>query len=162
MADNTQKNYSDQIRQHMMDAARLKEQNMRDCDHKANNRGRVMGLHDSKVKYPGKDKMPPSTAVCTRCERVFESESYTKDENASALYQLQSIAEQIKLNANLSDQDKNDIAEYYAALDVVSGMLTYYNNMVEKMASGGGNKQKKASNKGHMGLNSDMFGGRGF
>lgn len=160
MAD--QKNYREQIHQQMMGIAKLKEQDMRECDHKANNRGRVMGLHDSKIKYPGKDKMPPTTAVCTRCERVFESESYTKDENASALYQLQSIAEQIKLNANLTKEDVADIMAYYEALEVVSGMLKYYNDMVEKMAQGGGGKKQKGASKGHMGLTGDMFGGRGF
>lgn len=157
-----QQNYNDQIRQGMMNIAKLKEEHMRECDHKANNRGRVMGLHDSKVKYPGKDKMPDTTAVCTRCERVFESESYTKDETATMLYSLQSIAEQIKLNANLSKEDWDDIAKYYDSLDVVASMLTYYNNMVEKMAQGGGGKKQKTNNKGHMGLSSDMFGGRSF
>lgn len=160
MAD--QKNYREQIHQQMMGIAKLKEQDMRECDHKANNRGRVMALHDSKVKYPGKDKMPATTAVCTRCERVFESESYTKDENASALYQLQSIAEQIKLNANLTKEDVADIMSYYEALEVVSGMVKYYNDMVEKMAQGGGKGNKKENSKGHMGLTGDMFGGRGF
>lgn len=160
MAEQT--NYNDQIRQGMMNIAKLKEDRMRECDHKANNRGRVMGLHDSKIKYPGKDKMPATTAVCTRCERVFESESYTKDETATMLYSLQSIAEQIKLNANLSKEDWDDVNKYYDSLDVVAAMLTYYNNMVEKMAQGGGNKKQKTTSKGHMGLSSDMFGGRSF
>lgn len=155
-------NYKEEVQKQMRNIHLLKEREMRECDHKANNRGRVMALHDSKIKYPGKDKMPATTAVCTRCERVFEAESYTKDENASALYQLQSIAEQIKLNANLSNEDKADIMAYYNALEVVEGMMTYYNNMVEKMAQGGGGKKQKGSSKGHMGLSSDMFGGRGF
>lgn len=155
-------NYNEQIRQGMIGIARLKEKHMRECDHKANNKGRVMGLHDSKVKYPGKDKMPATTAVCTRCERVFESESFTQDETATMLYNLQSIAEQIKLNANLSKEDWEDMQKYYDALDVVTDMMKYYNSMVEKMAQGGGNKKHKTNNKGHMGLNSDMFGGRSF
>ena len=155
--------YEEKIRGTMRDLATMKEGRRRTCNHKPNVNGRVIALHDSKINVPGKKDLPESTVICTRCESYFESSSYTADETDSGLYMFKSMAEQVKLNANLSDEDKEFLANYYAALDTVSQFSTYYLNMVEKLSNGDNNKRKgNRSSKGHMGINSSMFGGRGF
>lgn len=156
-------NYEEKIRGTMRDLAAMKEGRKRTCNHKPNNNGRVIALHDSKINVPGKKDLPESTVICTRCEKYFESSSYTPDETDSGMYMFNSMAEQVKLNANLSDEDKDFLERYYQALDTVAQFTSYYHNMVEKLSNGDNNKKKgNRSSKGHMGLNSSMFGGRGF
>lgn len=155
--------YEDKIRGAMRDLSAMKEARRRKCNHKPNNQGRVIGLHDSKINVPNKKEMPESTVICTRCEKYFESSSYTPDETDSGLYMFASMAEQVKLNANLSEEDWEQLEAYYEALDTVSHFTTYYHNMVEKLSNGDGNRKKSnRSSKGHMGISSNMFSGRGF
>lgn len=156
-------NYEDNIKKQMRDLSAMKEGRKRICNHKPNNQGRVMALHDSKINVPNKKDMPESTVICTRCEKYFESSSYTPDETDSGLYMFSSMAEQVKLNANLTEEDLNTLEQYYQALDTVANFTQYYHNMVEKLSNGEGNKKNKnRASKGHMGLNSQMFGGRGW
>ena len=156
-------NFEERIRGAMRDVAVMKESRKRTCNHKPNNNGRVIALHDSKINVPGKKDLPESTVICSRCERYFESTSYEPSETASGLYMFQSMVEQVKLNANLSDEDKEFVDKCYQALDTLEQFMTYYHNMVDKLSNGDNNKKKgNRSSKGHMGLNSSMFGGRGF
>ena len=77
---------------------------------------------------------------------------------------FRSMLSQIKLNANLSDEDLKMIEEAYDAIDTLSLIGTFYINMVDKLTNGG-NKQKnnnKRNNKSRMGIDSSMFGGRGY
>lgn len=161
--NNTMKSYEEQIKSNTRNLIMLKEQRKRDCKHKPSDNAHLIGIRESKANIPNKKDLPDSTVVCTKCEKYFESSSYTPDEIESGLYMFCSIPEQIKLNAQLSKEDESMIEEYYAALDTITNVCNFYNNMVEKLANGGGNKKRaNRSNKGHMGINSGMFSGRQF
>lgn len=169
MSENNVKNqkevqsYEEKIRGTMRDLAAMKEGRRRTCNHKPSNQGSVMSIHNSKINVPNKKELPNTTIICPRCEKYFESDTYKPDEIESGIYMFTSMAEQAKLLSNLTEGDKQSLEEYYQALDVISNFSLYYNNMVEKLGNGdGNNKKKRHSSKGHMGINSQMFGGRGF
>lgn len=160
---NNNQSYEEQIKASRRNLSRIMEERKRTCNHKPNNHGQVISIHDSKINVPGKKDLPDSTVICTRCEKYFESGSYSGAEIDSGLYMFTSMAEQVKLNANLSDEDKATLEEYYDALDKVAGFTNYYLNMVEKLANGGGkNKNRPRATKGHIGVSTNMFGGRGY
>lgn len=142
----------------------LIESRKRTCNHRASNKGQIIPVHRSKVNISGKDELPESTVICTRCNRYFERDSFKAEEIESALYMLTSMAEQVKLVSNLTEEDKVTLEEYYNSLDRIRGFETYYLNMIEKIGDGNGNsnKPKTKYSKGHIGLNSNMFNGRGY
>lgn len=160
---NSVQKYDNQIKAGMRNLNAMKENRKRECNHKACGQGRILALYASNIDVPNKKDMPESTVICTRCERYFECEAYSADETDSGIYMFTSMAEQVKLNAQLSEEDKKSLEEYYAALDVINNFTTYYHNMVEKLSNGGGNKNKgNRQSKGHMGVTGSMFGGRGY
>jgi hypothetical protein len=159
MANNNGADYSAQISQGMKTVQHLQEQHRRDCNHKPQGNRRVIPVQDWKGYLPDKDKLPESTAYCTGCGAVFEADSYKRDETSSGLYMFTSMLHQIKMVANLSDEDKQMIQKGFEALDTLAIVTTYYDNMVEKLGSNKGNKRNRSNNKGHIGVDSGMFGG---
>ena len=157
-------NYEEKIRQSRRDLIALQERRRRDHDHKPNHGGKLMPLHESKINVPGKRDLPDSTIICTKCEKYFEGNSYLPSETDSGLYMFGSMIEQIKLNAQLTEEDWDMINQCYDALDTLGSLATYYNDMVEKLANNSGNKKGKGGGpkKGYMGINSSMFGGRNY
>lgn len=161
MAD--KKNYVSAVQEKKRDLANTLEEGRRECDHKAGPHGRIVMLKDSNANYPGKDQMPDTTVYCQTCTAVFESQAYTPEELQSGIYMFQSMLHQIKLNARLSDADRDDIANAFASLDTISKVVTYYNDMVKKMSKGGGgNNGGGGSNKGHMGMSRGLMSGRSY
>lgn len=157
------RNYENDIHSAIRNLTALKEKRKHECNHKACSQGKLIYLHDSNVNFPNKKEMPKSTVVCTRCEKVFEEEYYEDEEVESGIYMLESMAEQVKFISNLTKEDQDAIASYYDAIDTIKNFSVYYSNMVKKLRNGNDNKKSKNRNtKGHMGINSGMFGGRGF
>lgn len=155
--------YNDEVKSLTRQLMLSKEGKKRKCDHKPSNNGRIMGIHDSKIHVPQKNNLPETTVICTNCERFFESNAYLPEDGDAGIYMFTSMVEQVKLNAHLNEEDKKTIENVYDAIDTISSFLTYYNNMVDKLANGNNNnKRVKTHNKGHMGLNPNMFGGRGY
>lgn len=153
----------DEIRSQKRVYSQLIESRKRTCNHKPNNHGQLINVHDSKLNIPGKKDLPDSTLVCTRCEKHFDGGIFSAGEIDSALYMLTSMAEQVKYHSNLSEEDKSTLEEYYESLDRIGSFATYYLNMVEKLSNGNNGKKAKArSSKGHMGVSSQMFNGRGY
>lgn len=154
-------NKEKQMRQQLQN---LNEEKIRGCDHKARGNGKVMSVHDVKNQYiQNKDKLSETTAYCTRCGAIFEAESYNPDEITGGIYMYNSMLHQIKLNAQLNDDDWDMIDQGFSALDTLARIGVYYNNMVEKLSSGGNKKGGKRNTKGHLGISSDMFnGGRSY
>ena len=160
---NNQQNYEEQIKKGMKNLQMLQESRKRECTHKPSVGAKVIPIHESNKHVPNKKELPESTVICTRCDAYFEATSYSAKELESALYMLTSVAHQIKLNANLSEEDKAELEKYFEALDVVAGFVPYYTNMVDKLSNGGGNRKAKPRvTKGHMGLDGASFGGRGY
>ena len=157
-------NYEQEIRNHQNQMRSAQEQFIRDCEHKpGGGKGKVMSIHDYNGFIQNKDKYSPTTAICTRCGAIFEAESFQPEEINSGIYMFSSMLHQIKMNAQLSADDKQNIAEAFRAIETLSGIANYYNNMVEKLA-GGGNKNgnKRGRGKGHIGLDSSMMGSRSY
>lgn len=141
----------------------LAEEQMRECDHKPRGNGRVVPISEYKGHLSNKESLPLSTAVCTRCGATFEAESYTREETSSGIYMFNSMLHQIKMNAQLSDEDIQMINNAFDALDTVATVCTYYNNMVDKLSGNNNNKKKNnRTSKGHIGVDTSMFGGRGY
>ena len=142
----------------------FKEEMKRKCNHKPNNKGHVVNVHDSNIIFPGKKDLPETTVICTRCEKFFESCAYNPEELESAFYALESSIEQTKLNANLSDEDWEAIGEAYTSIDSLRRFVRYYNNMVNKLHTGGNKKNRdgKAVTKGHIGVRQNMFNSKNY
>lgn len=161
MAD--MKTFNAQKKAAMQNLAQITEAAKRECDHKPGPNGRIIPLRDANVSFPGKDQMPETTVYCQSCGVAFESEAYMPDELQSGVYMFQSMLHQIKLNAKLSEDDKENISSSFAALDQLTTVVNYYNDMVKKMSKGGGgNKGGGGSNKGHMGMSRGLMNGRGY
>lgn len=151
-------NFEVEIKKQMKDLNRLRETRKRKCEHKPRTNGQIVNIHDSKFNVPNKKELPETTVICTGCEKYFEGEAYYSSEIDSGLYMFTSMAEQVKVNANLSEEDKVTLESYYEALDTIAGFSTYYLNMVEKLSNGNKHNGKKPrSQKGHMGVNSNMY-----
>lgn len=164
MAKKFNENYEEQIKKARRDVAMLQEERKRKHTHKPNQGGKIMPLHDSRINVPGKANLPESTVICTNCECYFEGNAYLPSETDSGLYMFKSMIEQIKLNANLTDEDLEQIERYYDAIDELTTMANYYNDMVDKLANNGGKKNKNTNRpkKGYMGISPNMFGGRNY
>lgn len=165
MADQKHGNqdWAQQVSVEMKNLQQTQENHRRHCNHKPGNGGQVMSVHQYKGNIPDKDRLAESTVVCSKCGSIFEGESYNKDETGSGIYMFKSMLDQIKLNAQLSDEDWNMMMRGFQALDTLSTISTYYHNMVEKLAGGGGKKNKSRNTKGHIGVDASHFGnGRGF
>lgn len=161
MAD--MKTFAAQKKAAMQNLAQITEQQKREDDHKPGPNGRIIPLRDANVSFPGKDQMPETTVYCQTCGAVFESEAYTPEELQSGIYMFQSMLHQIKLNAKLSADDRENVMNTFAALDQVSTVVTYYNDMVKKMTKGsGGGRGNNSSGKGHMGMSRGLMSGRGY
>ncbi len=133
----------------------------RGCDHKPHGgSGRVRSIKDENVPIRNKDQYSDTTAYCDNCRAIFESETYSKQELESAMYMFASMLEQTKLAANLSDEDYQTIFQGYDALDILSKIVVYYNDMVKKLTNGKGNSGKRRESKGSIGLDVGMFGAR--
>lgn len=159
MANNN--NYDSRIMESRRNYAQAVEERKRECCHKPSCGGKVIPLMESNITFPGKDKMSESTGICKRCERYFERSSYYAEELEAGEYMFQSMLEQIKINANLSEEDLAMIAKGYDSLDTLATIIIYYNDMVKKLANGDGKKPRQRNTKGSMGLQPGMFGSRG-
>ena len=152
MAD--MKTFAAQKKAAMQNLAQITEQQKREDDHKPGPNGRIIPLRDANVSFPGKDQMPETTVYCQTCGAVFESEAYTPEELQSGIYMFQSMLHQIKLNAKLSADDRENVMNTFAALD---------HDMVKKMTKGsGGGRGNNSSGKGHMGMSRGLMSGRGY
>lgn len=151
--------YAAQISQGMKSVQHLQESHRRECNHKPQGNRRMIPVHQYNGYIPDKDKLPESTGYCTGCGAVFETDSYKRDETSSGIYMFTSMLHQIKLVANLSDEDKAMIQKGFEAVDTLSMVTTYYDNMVEKLGSNKNNRRNRGGNKGHIGVDSGMFGG---
>lgn len=157
-------NFEAEIKAAKKNLANFFAQRKRRCDHKPNNKGKIISVHDSKINIPNKKNLPETTAVCTKCEAYFESESIDERDIESAFYLVRSMIEQIKLNAHLSEEDWAVIENGYDAIDTLeNNIAVYYVDMVEKLSNGNNKKQgNKRTQKGHMGISNNMFNSRGY
>lgn len=156
---NQEKDWGKEMAAQMKNLQQSQEMFRRTCRHKPGQNCQVMSVHNYKGHVPDKDKLPETTAICTKCSALFESESYSRDETSSGIYMLNSILQQIKMVANLTDEDMNMIMEGFGALDKLSTIMTYYHNMVDKVAGGDKGNGGRRNNKGHIGVEAAHFGG---
>lgn len=154
-------NYEEQIKSQIRDLNRLKEERRRKCEHKGNHD--LCSIENAKFNIPNKKDLPEGTVACNRCEKYFYGDAYTPADGDAGLYMFNSMVEQVKINANLTDEDRITIDNVYTSLDNLANFVSYYNSMVEKMSNGGGKQQNKPkhSAKGHIGISPNMFS-RGF
>jgi len=161
---NDDQNFEQEYRNLQNQAMQTRERFIRKCDHKpGNGRGKVINIHSFNGFIQNKDKYSESTAYCTRCGAIFESESFQPEELNSGIYMFNSMLHQIKMLASLTDEDKANIESAFNAIGELSTVSDYYNNMVDKLA--GGNKNnggKKGRSKGHIGLDSSMMGNKSY
>jgi hypothetical protein len=165
MGTMTDAQYQQNIRAGHQNLQATQEEYRREHLHKAHGgNNRVIPIHEAKAYIPDKDKYPASTVYCTGCGAIFESETYRPDELNSGIYMFNSMLHQIKMVANLTDEERELLRGGYQSLDKLSQIITYYNDMADKLSNGGKNNGKKnhGSGKGHIGVDSSMFGGRGF
>lgn len=122
----------------------------RECDHKNKTGPRLVNVHSSEnnVYIKDKNKLSPDTVICKECGEIFEMTAYRTEEIEDAVKTLSSMLNQIKVLANLSDQEFMEIVELIKLVDdKISGSLVpYYDGMIKRLS---GNDKRRNNNDGN-------------
>ena len=164
MADRKQNNYDNEIRERRRSLAQAMMQRKHECRHKPIDGAKVIPIGEANfIRQSEKNAYKNTTVVaCTNCEEYFESSSYTAAELDGGLFMFHSIIEQIKIQAELNDEDVATIDDCYEAIDKLENLSRYYNDMVKKLTNDNGRKNRNTNSKGSIGVNAGMFGSRNF
>ena len=133
------------------------------CNHRFGGNGRHLeNVHTTNQFVRDRNLYSDSTVICPECTDIFETDAYTLKDLNSGIFMYQSMLSQIKLFSELDENDWEAIDNAYRALDTISSMFTYYNDMVQKLTNGNKNNRNNnnGSSKGGVGVRSSMFGGK--
>ena len=135
----------------------------RQCDHKNKMGPRLVNVHDPDNDFYIKDKhkLSDTTVVCKECHEIFEMVAYDPEEIDKAVRTLSSMLNQIKVLANLSDNEYSDVVEMIELVDdkINGALVPYYLGMLKKL---NGNDKRRNNNdnnqKGRVGNISGSMG----
>lgn len=132
------------------------------CDHKDKNVATLERILDTKIQIRDFNMYPDSTVICKQCYDLMDVKSYTEKDQKMMLFQLRSMANQIKLMDNLSDADFDKVVMILEFADELEhGFFPYYNNVVNQLGENKKAKNNKGTRtKGHMGPGINQFATR--
>ena len=99
--------------------------------------------------------------VCKECGDIFEMTAYQADEIENAVSLLKSALNQIKVLANLNEEEFNDIVELIAWFDekIDGSLVPYYMGMIKRLS--GEDKRRNRDNGNQKGRVGNIGGNMG-
>lgn len=135
----------------------------RECDHKNKTGPRLVNVHDEANTVYVKDraKMSPDAVICKECGDIFEMTAYQPEEIENAVATLKSALNQIKVLANLNDDEFADIVELIKWFDekIDGSLVPYYLGMIKRLA--GDDKRRNRDNGNQKGRVGNISGNMG-
>ena len=163
MANINRGNAGEMIRKQKRELQSAIRISQRACDHKNRTGPCLINVHDDNNHQYIKDraKLSADAVICKECGDIFEMTAYQADEIESAVSLLKSALNQIKVLANLNEEEFNDIVELIAFFDekIDGALVPYYMNMIKRLA--GDDKRRRNDNSNQKGRVGNIGGNMG-
>lgn len=121
-------------------------------DHKNKHGACLESVHQTKQYIKDKGKLGPDAVICKECGEIFEMTAYTESEVEAGIMMFKSMLNQIKVLANLQDEEYADIVSVLEFVDTKLGgtLAPYYLNMIKRLGDNN-NRRKDTNQKGRIG-----------
>lgn len=162
MANINRNNAGEHIRMKKRELQSAIRYTQRECDHKNRTGPRLVNVHEATDVYvKDRNKMSEDTVVCKECGEIFEMTAFKAEEVDEAVAMLKSMLNQIKVLANLNDEEYKEIVELIKMIDdkIDGSLVPYYMGMIKRLTDDGKRRDRNNGNqKGRVGNISGNMG----
>lgn len=143
----TEKTIREEIMKRRRELGEFERQAKNECNHKDNHGSSLVPVSEYDGFIKDRNKYDDYDMICTDCGEIVSFRTYTDSEVDFAVSTIRSMANQLKVLANLSDTEYEQIVDIMNITDGFnSAFVPFYKHSMKKLL--GNNNQKKNNNNG--------------